>query len=113
MTATLFRRLTRLLQSAAASDSKFGTAALPAPPAPPGPAGGLWDGRLARGGAGEEHGGVSRGSGGSYLQGTCSLDVCVCVCVHVCVCEACTLLHQDESGRSRGQVSFSLRPVPP
>ena len=65
---------------------------------------------------------MSRGSGGSYLQGTCSLDVCVCacvcsldrcVCMHVCVCEVCTLLHQDESGRSRGQVSFSLRPVPP
>ena len=54
-------------------------------------------GRLARSGAGEEHGGVSRGSGGSYLQGTCSLDVCVCVCVAwtgvcacVCVC-VCSL----------------------
>ena len=33
--------------------------------------------------------GASRGSGGSYLQGTCSLDVCVCVCVcslDRCVC---------------------------
>ena len=83
-------------------------------------------GRLARSGAGEEHGGVSRGSGGSYLQGTCSLDVCVCVCVAwtgvcacvcvcvcVCVCEACTLLRQNESGGSKGRVSFSLRPVLP
>ena len=84
---------------------------------------------------------MSRGSGGSYLQGTCSLDVCVCVCVAwtgvcacvcvcvcsldrcvcmrvcvcvcVCVCEACTLLRQNESGGSKGRVSFSLRPVLP
>ena len=91
---------------AAAGDSQFGTAALPAPPAPPGPAGGLWDGRLARGGAGEEHGGVSRGSGGSYLQGTCSLDRCVCV--HVCVCvrlaPSCARMGQAEAGQVCTQV---------
>lgn len=63
---------------------------------------------------------MSCGFGGSYLQGTCSLDGCVCVCVAwtgvcacMCVCEACTLLYQDESGGSRGHISFSLRPVPP
>ena len=68
-------------------------------------------GRLARSGAGEEHGGVSRGSGGSYLQGTCSLDVCVCVCsldrcvcmcVCVCVCvrlaPSCARMSQAEAG---------------
>lgn len=62
-------------------------------------------GRLARSGAGEEHGGVSRGSGGSYLQGTCSLDVCVCVCSLdrcVCVCvrlaPSCARMSQAEAG---------------
>ena len=80
-------------------------------------------GKLARSGAGEEHGGCESWIwrlllAGNLQPGCVCVCVCVawtgvCACVCMCVCEACTLLRQDESGGSRGRVSFSLRPVPP
>ena len=76
--------------SAAASDSKMGAAALPAPPAPPRPAGELWDAKISK----------ARGEPRIWLFSpagaeTCRLDG---------GCQACTLPGRDEAeGETRAR----------